>query len=168
MIFDHSRSCVYAALSPRTHETLLNEVAAKLDFEPIAFKAYGKSGELIYHTNVMMCIGRTFIAIGLDTIDKEDLPHVHEALRNSRKDIIPLTNDQVYNHFAGNMLQIENQKGESILVLSKTAHDSLTEEQRSRFRMHNKYILPVAIPTIERIGGGSARCMLAEVFLPEY
>jgi len=167
MIFDHARSCVYAALSPRTHETILNEVAEKLNYEPIVFKAYGKTGELIYHTNVMMCIGRSFIAIGLDTIDKEDLPHVNEALRNSRKDIIPLSNDQVYNHFAGNMLQVENQKGESILVLSETAHASLSEDQLSRFRMHNKYILPVSIPTIERIGGGSARCMLAEVFLPE-
>ena len=115
----------------------------------------------------MMCIGRSFIAIGLDTIDKDDLPHVKEALRNSRKDIIPLSNDQVYTHFAGNMLQVENQKGESILVLSETAHASLSEDQLSRFRMHNKYILPVSIPTIERIGGGSARCMLAEVFLPE-
>lgn len=166
MIFDHHNKIVYGAISPRTDESILDEVANKIGYQSVAFASYGKTGELIYHTNVMMCVGDKYIVIGKDTIDNNDLEKVNNALEASRKDIIQLSNDQVYNHFAGNMLQIENQKGETILVMSQTAIDSLNENQIGKFRELNDHIVSVRIPTIERIGGGSARCMLAELFLP--
>ena len=166
MIFDHENKLVYAAISPRTNENVLDEVAKTIGYTPVSFTSLGKTGELIYHTNVMMCVGDSYYTVGLDTIAKKDSERVLEVLKSSGKEIIELTNDQVYNHFAGNMLQIENEKGETILVLSQSAFDSLNEYQISRFTDLNDHIVTVEIPTIERIGGGSARCMMAELFVP--
>jgi len=168
MIFDHNNKVVYGALSPRTDLVLLERVGELLGYSVISFNAYGKTGELIYHTNVMLCVGDSFACVGTDTIAPEEKEMVLNSLQNSGKEIIELSNDQVYNHFAGNMLQIENRHGETILVMSKNAFDSLTEEQKAVMNEHNDHILAVAIPTIERIGGGSARCMLAEIFLPNF
>ena len=167
LIFDHDSRFVYAAESPRTHPDLVQKVAKTLGYSPVLFKAYGKERELIYHTNVMMCVGRTFVAIGMNTLAEEDKKQVRYAIRKSGKELIELNNEQVYNSFAGNMLQVENTAGESVLVLSETAYDSFTQEQLFLFNSHNDHIVPVSIPTIERIGGGSARCMLAELFLPD-
>lgn len=167
LIFDHDARFVYAAESPRTHPDLVKEIGKMLGYSPVLFKAFGKAGELIYHTNVMMCVGRTFVAIGMDTLAEDDKIQVRYAIRKSAKELIELNNDQVYNSFAGNMLQLENQDGESVLVMSETAYDSLTQEQLFLFNSHNDHIVPISIPTIERIGGGSARCMLAELFLPD-
>ncbi len=167
MIFDHDNHLIYAALSPRTNEDILEEVAMDLGYAPITFHSMGRNGELIYHTNVMMCVGQQFVAIGLDTIQHSDRRKVVDTIRSSGKEIIELSNDQVYNHFAGNMLQLQNMENERILVLSETAYQSLTEDQLEAFGRHNDAILPVSIPTIEHIGGGSARCMLAEIFFPE-
>lgn len=164
LIFDHDNQIVFAAESPRTHANLVHLVSHKLGYTPIIFKAYGKEGELIYHTNVMMCVGRTFIAVGMDTIAEEDRILVESAIEKSGKQLIHLTNEQVYDSFAGNMLQIENNKEESVLVLSQTAFGSLTNKQIAMLGAHNNHIIPVSIPIIERIGGGSARCMLAELF----
>ncbi len=167
LIFDHQVRTVYAAESPRTHLELVSKVGKHLGYEPITFRSFGKEGELIYHTNVMMCVGRTFVAIGLDTIHEADRDKVEESIHESKKELIPLSNDQIYHHFTGNMLQLENQQGETVLVLSETAYNSLSDEQLQQFSAHNDHLLPVAIPTIEHIGGGSARCMLAELFIPK-
>jgi len=166
MIFDHQNRTVYGAISPRTDKNVLNEVSDRIGYKSTPFTSYGKTGELIYHTNVMMCVGDKYIIIGKDTIDKSDQERMLSTLMSSGKEIIYLSDDQVYNHFAGNMLQIENEKGESILVMSQTAFNSLNETQLERLNDLNDHIISVEIPTIERIGGGSARCMLAELFFP--
>lgn len=167
LIFDHDNKVVYAALSPRTEKELFEKVAAELGYRPVSFKAYGKDGEEIYHTNVMMCIGRDFIAVGLDTIEPNDRERIESELERSGKAIIPLSNNQIYEHFAGNMLQLQNRVGESILVLSIKAYDSLSERQHDLFSQYTDAFLPISIPTIEYIGGGSVRCMMAELFIPE-
>lgn len=167
LIFDHDNKVVYAALSPRTEKELFEKVANDLGYRPVSFRAFGKDGEAIYHTNVMMCIGRDFITVGLDTIDPADRSRVEEELEKSGKAIIPLSNTQVYEHFAGNMLQVQNRLGESILVLSLKAYDSLSERQHDLLSERTDAFLPISIPTIEHIGGGSVRCMMAELFFPE-
>lgn len=164
MIFDHHNKIVYAAISPRTHVNVLKEVATKLDYRPIAFESLGKTGEHIYHTNVMMCVGVSFIAIGMETIVAADRERIESELSESGKEIIELTNEQVYEHFAGNMLQVKNKSGEKVLVMSEKAYQSLNAQQLETFNKHTDHIVKAKIPTIERIGGGSARCMLAEIF----
>ena len=166
MIFDHANKIIYAAISPRTNSDLLNEIGKLLGYKVISFEALGKSGELIYHTNVMLCIGTTFAIIGENTISENDKVRILTQLEKDGKELISVTNEQVYNHFAGNMLQIKNRIGESILVLSETAYNSLSIEQLEKIHRHNHHILPVSIPTIEKIGGGSVRCMLTEIFEP--
>lgn len=164
IIFDHINKLAYAAISPRTDKALFEEVVSNMGYQPISFSAYGKEKELIYHTNVMLSIGTDYAIIGLDTIKEEDKAHVINALKNAGKKIIELTNEQVYTSFAGNMLQLENNDGETILVLSQAAFDSLTNNQLDELTALNNHLCPIAIPTIEKIGGGSARCMLAELF----
>jgi hypothetical protein len=166
MIFDHQSKKMYAAISPRTDETLTIDFASRIGYEPIVFEAYGGKGEAIYHTNVMLCIGETFAVIGLETIREDQRAMVKQALENDGKMIIELTNEQVYNHFAGNMLQIKNKNGERIIVMSQNAFESLEVKQLNKFKEMNHHLLHVPIPTIEKIGGGSVRCMIAEVFKP--
>ena len=164
LIFDHDCKKVYAALSIRTSRQLVEEVAHLLGYEAICFNALGKKGELIYHTNVMMSIGDQFIAIGLESVIPEDLPKLQASLADSGKTIISLTNTQVYDQFAGNILQIENKRKEKILVISQKAFVGLESQQLDLLKKFNEHILPISIPTIEQIGGGSVRCMLAEIY----
>lgn len=164
LVFDHNSRVVYAAVSPRTSSQLVCEIADRLGYTPHVFRSFGKAGEPIYHTNVMMHIGEDYVAIGLDTVAETDQPALTECLSLSGKRIIPLSNTQVYSHFAGNMLQLQNQKGERILVLSESAMQVLHPAQLAALRQGNEHMLAVAIPTIEQIGGGSVRCMLAELF----
>lgn len=167
MIFDHLSKKIYAAVSPRTNLNQLEKFADEIGYSIISFTAYGKQNELIYHTNVMLTIGEGFAVIGSDTIDKNEVDLVKKSLIDDKKELIELTNDQVYNHFAGNMLQIRNRKNEKIIVMSESAFKSLDEIQIAQLKKYNEHILKVEIPTIERIGGGSARCMLAEIFKPD-
>ncbi|MCR9171586.1 MAG: arginine deiminase-related protein [bacterium] len=167
LIFDHISKVVYAALSPRTDKNLVDKVAEILGYESVCFRSYGKSGELIYHTNVMMCVGETFALIGKHTVDSSDWPLLEASLLESGKEIIELTNEQIYQHFAGNMLQLSNQVGQKLLVMSITARKSLTESQIETLSKHNDYLVALDIPTIEFVGGGSARCMLAELYLKQ-
>jgi len=167
MVLDHQKKIIYAALSPRTNEEVLSELAKHLRYRVVSFTAYGAHEEAIYHTNVMMCIGEKFIVIGENTIAEEDRERVMESVRKANKAVIELSNDQVYNHFAGNMLQLRNNNDETILVMSEAALNSLTKEQLKKLSKHNNHLLGVPLSTIEKIGGGSARCMLAEVYQPE-
>jgi hypothetical protein len=166
MIFDHHNKLIYAAISPRTSLEILKEVAAILGYTAIPFQSFGKTGELIYHTNVLMSVGDKFVVIGTGTIASEDRERVVKSIECSGKRCIEITNEQVYNHFAGNMIQLQNAKGETILVLSESTVQSLTEEQLNLFKAHNDHLLIGSIPTIEKIGGGSVRCMIAEIFVP--
>lgn len=167
MVLDHQKRIVYAAISPRTDESVLDEFAKHLRYKVVSFTAYGSEKEKIYHTNVMMCVGEKYIIIGANTIAEEDRERVMETVRKANKAVIELTNKQVYEHFAGNMLQLRNNDNETVLVMSEAAYNSLTKEQLKKLNKHNDHLLRVAIPTIEKIGGGSARCMLAEIYMPD-
>lgn len=167
LVFDHYSKVVYAAISNRTNEILVERVASTLGYKAITFTAYGKENEKIYHTNVMLTIGDGFAAIGINTIDENDRKKVIDQLIDNKKEIIDLTNDQVYNHFAGNMIQLRNNKKQNVLVLSKSALNSLNNNQMTQLKKHNEIICDLNIPTIEHVGGGSARCMIAEVYQPQ-
>lgn len=163
MVFDHIHRKVYACLSPRTEKSLLEEYAARIGYAPIVFTSLDEKGGEIYHTNVVMCVGKGFVVICLDTIhNPEERKFVAHTLKSDGNTIIDISIPQM-NQFAGNMLQVKNTDGDTFLVMSQSASDALTEEQKATLHRHTA-ILPVSIPTIETIGGGSARCMMAEIF----
>ena len=167
MVLDHQKRIIYAVISPRTDKNVLAEFARHVRYKVVSFTAYGAQKEKVYHTNVMMCVGEKYIIIGENTIAEEDRERVMETVRKANKAVIELTNKQVYEYFAGNMLQLRNNDDETVLVMSEAAYNSLTKEQLKKLNKHNDHLLGVAIPTIETVGGGSARCMLAEVYQPE-
>lgn len=169
IILDRVNKKAYCALSPRADEELFIEFCEDFDFAPIIFNAYqtvaGKRLP-IYHTNVMMCVADTFAVICLDTIDdKKERKFVVAQLQEDGKEIIEISEDQMQ-HFAGNMLQVQAQNGTRYLVMSEAAYKSLTPAQVQAIEKHCP-ILYSALETIETCGGGSARCMMAEVFLPK-
>ncbi len=166
MVFDHLNQKVYACLSPRTDKSMLEEYAAMIGYEPVIFTALDEKGGEIYHTNVVMCMGEGFAVICMDTIrDEAERKQVEDTLKKTGNEIIDITLTQM-NHFSGNMLQVKNTDGKTFLVMSQSAFDALAETQRANLNRLTE-ILPVAIPTIETIGGGSARCMMAEIFCPK-
>lgn len=165
MIFDRVAQRVFACLSQRTDITLLDKFCVLMDTKRVVFNSVDAKGEPIYHTNVMMAIGEDFVVISMDTIpDHEERKELERVFEESDKEIIEITADQVEN-FAGNMLQVRSTDGETYLVMSQSAYDSLHDDQIERLSALTN-ILPVSIPTIEYYGGGSVRCMMAEVFLP--
>lgn len=166
MVLDRENKTAYASLSPRTHILLLEEFCDKLAYSLVSFQSFGPADEAIYHTNVMMCIGDHFALVGLDTIHKKDRNRLIKSLENNNKEVIELSNDQVYQSFAGNMIQLRNMANEKVLVLSKAAFDSLNAHQLERINHYNDHIITAPIPTIEACGGGSVRCMIAEIFKP--
>ncbi|NEM96463.1 citrulline utilization hydrolase CtlX [Pontibacter burrus] len=167
MILDRENRIAYAALSPRTELEPLQEFCDKLNYRPVTFRAYGPTGELIYHTNVMMCLGETFAIVGMDVVDDQDREKLRQQLESTGKEIIELTADQTHHHFAGNMLQLRDKQNETILVMSEAAYRSLTDDQLATLRKHNDHLLYFPIHLIEQCGGGSVRCMIAELFKPE-
>jgi hypothetical protein len=168
LILDRVNNKAYCALSPRANEELLIEFCEDFEYTPVIFTAnqtVDKERLPIYHTNVMMCVGEDFTVICLDSIDdKKERKNVVDHLKKDGKEIIAITEEQV-NNFAGNMLELKNKNGESLLVMSQSAFNSLTKEQINRLEKYSK-ILYSSLDTIETCGGGSARCMMAEVFLP--
>ncbi|KAB8154157.1 amidinotransferase [Kordia sp. TARA_039_SRF] len=169
MALDRINRKAYCALSPRADEDLFIEFCEDFEYSPVIFTAYQTvEGERlpIYHTNVMMCLAETFAVICLDCIDdKKERKMVEKHLKEDGREIIRITEKQVES-FAGNMLQVLGANNEPYLVMSQSAYNSLTKEQISRVEKHCK-ILTSSIETIETCGGGSARCMMAEVFLPK-
>ena len=164
MIFDHENKVVYACLSARTHKPLLETFARAHAYRPVYFEASDKNGTPIYHTNVMMHIGITYAVICLEAIKNQaERIRVAQELQSSGHEIIPISLGQVA-HFAGNMLQVKSRQGTPYIIMSQSAYDCLEEEQKQILRIHAAP-LPVDIATIERVGGGSARCMVAEIFL---
>lgn len=165
MVLDRSQKIAYACLSPRTHLTVLEEFARITGYRMVAFDAVDGNGLPIYHTNVMMCVADRYVVICLDSIRKaEQREMVENEIIQSGKEIIPISLDQMQ-HFAGNMLQVENAGGEKFLVMSSQAYASLEAGQVAKLEEYNP-ILHSPLDNIEKNGGGSARCMLAEVFLP--
>ncbi|PZR22921.1 MAG: amidinotransferase [Flavobacterium psychrophilum] len=167
IVLDRANHKAYCALSPRADEELLIEYCEDFEYTPIIFEAYQTvNGErkLIYHTNVMMCIGDTFAVICADCIDdKKERKMVLDNLKEDGKEIILLTEEQL-NNFAGNMLQVKGTGDKSYLVMSDAAKQVLTKDQIAKIEKHTE-ILSANLDTIEACGGGSARCMMAEVFL---
>jgi len=167
MIMDRPNQLVYACRSARTDETVLDDFIEITGYEPHMFNATDEDNFPIYHTNVMMALGETFVVIVLDTIrsplEREELL---SSFDRTNKDVIELSMEQMKS-FAGNMLQVRNQRGESFLVMSSQAYESLRPDQIQKIQSHTN-ILHSPIPTIEKYGGGSARCMMAEIFLPKY
>ncbi len=168
IVLDRANSKAYCALSPRADEDLFIEFCEDYEYSPIIFNAYQTvegSRELIYHTNVMMVIGETFAVICSECIDdKTERKAVVESLKQDGKEIIYITENQV-SAFAGNMLQVKG-TDKNYLVMSESAYNSLNKGQISQIEKHTS-ILYSNLETIEKYGGGSARCMMAEVFLPK-
>ena len=168
LLLDRANGKAYCALSPRADEELFIEFCEDFDFAPVIFEAFQTvNGErkLIYHTNVMMCLGETFAVLCADAIDdKKERKMVIDSLKNDDKQVILITEDQV-NNFAGNMLEVKGADDRRYLVMSATAHQSLTKKQITELEEHVT-ILSSSLDTIEACGGGSARCMMAEIFLP--
>lgn len=167
VVLDRVNRKAYCALSPRADEDLFIEFCEDFEFTPVIFTAYQTVDghrKAIYHTNVMMCVGETFAVICLDSIDdKKEYKNVINHLKENDKEIIAITEAQV-NNFAGNMLQVKGANETHYLIMSQSAYNSLTITQIEKLEKHSK-IISSSLNTIEICGGGSARCMMAEVFL---
>lgn len=166
---DRQNSKAYCALSPRADEDLFIEFCEDFEYTPVSFIAYQSvNGKRlpIYHSNVMMCIAETFAVICLECIDeKKERNNVINSLKEDGKEIIAISEKQVTN-FAGNMLQVLGRNSERFLIMSNSAYESLSSLQINTIEKHCK-IISSSLDTIEACGGGSARCLLAEVFLPK-
>lgn len=166
IIFDHPNKIAYACRSERTEVSLFNEICEELGYLPIHFNAVDEHNQSIYHTNVMMAIGEAYALICLECIqDKAEKERVVRSLQETGHTIIAISSQQM-KAFAGNALELTNQKGELFLVLSKTAYATLDATQKEIITATAE-LLPLAVPTIEHIGGGSVRCMIAEIFTPK-
>jgi len=164
MVLDRENKIAYACLSPRTDEKILNEFCSMADYSPVTFRAADSTGMDIYHTNVMMCIADSYAVVCLNSIaDETEKQNLVSSLLITNKDIIDISLQQL-NHFAGNMLQVKNADDELLLVMSTQAYGSLDDVQLEILEKHNR-IIHSSLHTIETAGGGSARCMMAEVFL---
>jgi len=164
MVLDRANKIAYACISPRTDKTLFENWCNQMAYRSCSFRSVDETGGEIYHTNVMMCIADRYAVICSESIaDATERETVLNNIRNSGKEIIEISYVQM-NCFAGNMLQVENKAGEKILVMSSSAYRSLTPEQINKLESYNS-ILHSDLTTIETNGGGSARCMMAEIFL---
>lgn len=169
MILDRVNKIVYAALSERTDSKALDLFCEQFDYQAVTFNSNQSVGDQrlpIYHTNVMMCVAESFAIVCLNSIDDPtERANLQNAIEGSGKELIEISEEQI-NHFAGNMLQLQNKEGEKLLVMSNSAFQSLNNDQIKAIEAHCA-IVHSSLDTIEACGGGSARCMMAEVFLPQ-
>ncbi len=169
LLLDRQNELAYCSLSDRAHEELLIEFCEDMEYTPVIFTANQSVGDQrmpIYHTNVMMALGEEYAVVCLDSVDdKKERKNLLKHIRESGKEVVNITEDQVA-CFAGNMMQVHNDKGERFLVMSDQAYQSLSNDQVEKLKKYNEIIHP-DITTIETLGGGSVRCMMAEVFLPK-
>lgn len=169
MLLDRVNKIVYAALSLRTDATILADFCEEFGYTSVVFtsnQTVGAERLAIYHTNVMMCLGEDFAVLCADTVDDEmERKALITSLENTGKEVIYISEAQKH-RFAGNMLQVQNKTGEKFLVMSASAHQSLHANQVEQIEKHCQ-ILSSSLDTIEACGGGSARCMMAELFLPK-
>ncbi|MFL5763066.1 MAG: citrulline utilization hydrolase CtlX [Bacteroidia bacterium] len=162
IVFDYANKIAYANLSPRTDKLMFEQLSRQLDFSPVSFKAVDQNGSGIYHTNVMMCIGQGFAVVCSESIaDPEERAAIERSLKETGHEIIRIDYSQM-NSFAGNMYQLYNFKGESFILMSKNAFGSLQAEQVEQLGQYGT-LLHCQLDTIEKYGGGSARCMIAEI-----
>ena len=164
MVLDRDKRIAYACISPRTDQLVLEDFCKKMKYRAVVFHATNESGLPIYHTNVMMCVADRYVVICLDCIqDTDEKKLVEEVILSSDKEIVRISLGQM-NQFAGNMLQLENDRREKILVMSTAAWFSLLPEQKEKLLRYNR-VVHASLQNIESNGGGSARCMIAEIHL---
>jgi hypothetical protein len=164
MVMDHQNRVVYAALSPRTHKTLVEKFGAAAGYRAITFLAADSNGMPIYHTNVLLCIGEGFAVLCPKCItDDTERVAVAQLLEASGHENIYIEPDQMA-CFAGNMLHVRTASGHRVIVMSKAAHDCLQQDQKERLERHGT-LLPIDVSCIEAASGGSIRCMIGEIFL---
>lgn len=167
LVLDHIERVAYACASPRTHPALVAEWARELGYEPLVFQAADRADVPLYHTNVLMCIGERFGIVGTEAIAAADRERVLGRLRASGREVIEIGQEEIA-QFAGNMLELgtwDEALGDSrVLVMSEAARRVLDPARFARLSGSTDAVVAVPVPTIERLGGGSVRCMLAEVF----
>ena len=163
MIFDRDKRIAYCCRSPRSSEKVLQDFCSRMNFDAVVFDSFDKNGNLIYHTNVMMEVGTQVAVVCLKSIkDEKEREKVASRLTATGKIIVDISLDQV-NHFAGNMLELKSRNGKPLMIMSAAARESLTPHQETIISTYNKILSP-ELNTIETNGGGSARCMIAEIF----
>jgi hypothetical protein len=162
IVFDHIHKIAYACLSRRTDKLLLEEVCEKLGYEPFGFTALDAQGAPIYHTNVMMCVGTRFAVICSGAVNKAGRAMLKDRLLGSGRELLEISMDQM-GRFAGNMLELSAADGKTVIALSQNAQSSLTQAQKEMLGGHAQ-LLALPVPAIEQTGGGSVRCMIAEIF----
>jgi len=169
MVLDRENKIAYGAISPRLNEEVFRKFCYQFDYTPVIFHSYQNLNEnklLIYHTNVMMCVGTDFAVVCLESIcNEEEKKIVKKRLLDSGKEIVDVSEYQMQN-FAGNMLELKNKNNEKILVMSSSAYNILSKKQLDMLETHAD-IVHSELANIEKNGGGSARCMIAEIFLPK-
>jgi hypothetical protein len=164
MVLDHQNKIAYGCLSERLDKNAFNEWCDKMQFKAIAFKALDDKAQPIYHTNVLMCMANQFVVICSDSIPNEqERQMLLDSFAQTNKEVIEISQDQL-NHFAGNMLQVFDITEKPHLIMSEQAYKSLHTAQLKSLEKYNP-LLPISIPTIEALGGGSTRCMMAEIYL---
>jgi hypothetical protein len=168
LILDHVERIVYASLSPRTHPAVVEEWGREMGYEPLVFSAADRAGVPLYHTNVLMCVGARMAVIGTEAVAPGDRARLLDRLRAGEREIVEIGHAEI-ERFAGNMLELatwDEALGDSrVLVMSEAARQGLRPDNFARLSGCTDAVLAVPVPTIERLGGGSVRCMLAEVFL---
>ena len=162
MVFDRVNRVVYAGISPRTNAVQLIIWCRNNDFELVLFETESHTGLPIYHTDVLMYVGTDIIGICFDVIKEEHVDYVREKV-NAHHDVVELTSDQIQN-FSGNAIEAKNEDGELFLIISSRGFSALNQNQINKLLKSYKEIIHSDIPTIEKYGGGSARCMLTELF----
>jgi hypothetical protein len=169
LVLDHANRVAYASESPRTHPEVVAEWARELGYTPVIFKAFDRAGAPVYHTNVLMCVGERFVVVGTEAFAEQDRARVLEQLRASGREIVEIGHGEI-EQFAGNMLELatwDEALGDSrVLVMSASARHGLAPQSYARLSACTDSVLAVPVPTIEKLSGGSVRCMLAEIFLP--
>jgi hypothetical protein len=165
LVFDHTNAMAYACRSARTNEELVGKLCRKIKYKPIIFNALDEAGKPIYHTNVMMSVAGKFTVVCIDSIKSdEDQESVLGNLTTTGHKVIAISYAQMRS-FAGNIVEVQTQSGENVVLMSETALNSLLPGQVNAITQFAE-ILPIKIPTIERIGGGGVRCMVAGIHLP--
>lgn len=163
VVFDYQNKIAYASRSARTHESVLTDLCKRINFQPILFDAVDEQGQPIYHTNVLMCVGTRFVIVCLDAIKKdEDQERLLQSFSNTNHKVVSISFEQLRS-FAGNMLEVVTRSGEPVVLLSEKAFQSLLPGQIDAISKHADMI-PLSIPTVERYGGGSVRCMIAGIY----
>ncbi|MFZ6010906.1 MAG: citrulline utilization hydrolase CtlX [Bacteroidota bacterium] len=166
VVFDHTAKIAYACRSPRTHEHLVQNLSTTLGYKPIIFDALDENKNAIYHTNVMMCVGRKFAVVCLDSILQEsDQDVLLGSLASTSHQVVAISFAQM-RAFAGNMIEVQTRAGDPVVLLSERAYQSLLPGQINAIGQHAE-LLPLKINTIEDLGGGSVRCMVAGIHLPK-